>query len=328
MDRNILEAFNRKPVDIPIVAVTGGKGGTGKTTIAINLAVALTNKGYRILLVDTDVDSPTTAIVLGVQSTPVQEVKSFIPNIIKAKCNKCGKCAEVCRAHALIQIIDKYPMFFEELCSGCEACFLVCPQEAIDIDKKIIGSIHRASDDNVSFIGGELKPSEVRSTQVVTAIRDLAFKQASKENCDIMVVDTPPGTHCNVVQSLRGSDLALAVTEPTPLGIYDLDLILKLASTLAIQTRIIINKADLPGQDKEGVLKVAKHYGTEIISNIPVDEKLFQSYVDGKPLVILYPDSPAAVAIKKLAESVLDHIKNPMESFGLPSSKAVMQSRK
>ena len=321
MIKNVVEAFNKKPVDIPVIAVTGGKGGTGKTSIAVNLAVSLSNKGYRILLVDADVDSPTTAIVLGVRPKPIQEVQIFVPRIVEAKCNKCGKCAEVCRAHALIQIRDKYPMFFEELCSGCEACLLACPLEAIEDGKKIIGHVYNALDDSVSFIGGELKPNEARSAQVVTATKDLAFKQATQESYDIMIVDTPPGTHCNVVQSLRGADLALAVTEPTPLGIYDLDLILKLASTLGILTRVVINKADLPGQDKEGVLEIAKRYGTEAISEVPVDGKLFQSYVAGKPLVISYPDSPAAAAITKLAESVFDHIKNLKGSSESPSRK-------
>jgi MinD superfamily P-loop ATPase len=308
--KNVIEAFNKKTVDIPIIAVTGGKGGTGKTSIAVNLAVSLSKKGHRILLVDADVDSPTTAIVLGVQPKPIQEVQTFIPRIVEAKCNKCGKCSEACRAHALIQIKDKYPMFFEELCSGCEACLLACPLEAIEDGRKTVGHVYNATGDSVSFIGGELKPNETRSAQVITATKELAFKQATQESYDIMIVDTPPGTHCNVVQSLRGADLALAVTEPTPLGIYDLDLILKLASTLGILTQVVINKADLPGQDKEGVLEVAKHYGTEVISEVPVDRKLFQSYVAGSPLITAYPGSPAATALMKLAEAVLNHVKN------------------
>jgi MinD superfamily P-loop ATPase len=316
----VIQVFNKKPVDTPVIAVTGGKGGTGKTSVAVNLAAALSGKGCRVLLVDTDVDSPTTAIVLGRQPQPVREVKTFIPKIIEAKCNKCGKCSEACRAHALIQIVDKYPMFFEELCSGCEACLLACPQEAIERGDKIVGRICHAPGGSLSFIGGELKPNEARSAQVVTATKDEAFRQASRQSFDIIVVDTPPGTHCNVVQSVKGADLALAVTEPTPLGIYDLDLILKLTSTLGIQTRVIINKADIPGQNRMGVLEVAKRYGTDVISEIPIDKRLFQSYVDGKPIVTLSCNSPAAEAIMKLAEQILLHIRNT-EKTESPSAK-------
>jgi MinD superfamily P-loop ATPase len=315
----VIEVFNKKPVDTPVIAVTGGKGGTGKTSVAVNLAAALSGKGCRVLLVDTDVDSPTTALVLGRQPQPVREVKTFIPKIIEAKCNKCGKCSEACRAHALIQIVDKYPMFFEELCSGCEACLLACPREAIERDDKIVGCIFHALGDSLSFIGGELKPNEARSAQVVTATKDEAFRQASRESFDIIVIDTPPGTHCNVVQSVRGADLALAVTEPTPLGIYDLDLILKLTSMLGIQTRVIINKADIPGQNRMGVLEVARRYGADVVLEIPIDKRLFQSYVDGKPIVTLSRNSPAAEAIMKLAEQILLHIRNIEKTESTPA---------
>jgi MinD superfamily P-loop ATPase len=124
-----------------------------------------------------------------------------------------------------------------------------------------------------------------------------------------MVVDTAPGTHCNVVQGLRSADLALAVTEPTPLGIYDLDLILRLSSTLAIPTKVVMNKATLPGRDVEGVARVAGEYGTEVAAEIPVDRKLFESYVAGTPTVEAYPDSPSAVAFKNLAHLVSQSMK-------------------
>ncbi|MEM3528270.1 MAG: P-loop ATPase, partial [Candidatus Bathyarchaeia archaeon] len=150
----------------------------------------------------------------------------------------------------LIQIKDKYPMFFEELCCGCEACLLVCHEGAVNNISRTIGHIHYASNRNLSIIGGELKPGETRSSQVVAAVKDMAFEKASKENFNIIIVDTPPGTHCNVIQSLRGADLALAVTEPTPLGTYDLDLILKLTSTLGIDTKFIINRVNLPGGER------------------------------------------------------------------------------
>jgi len=309
MEREVLKAFNRKPVDIPILNVTGGKGGTGKTTIAVNLAATLGAKGYRVLLVDTDVDSPTTSTVLGVQPIPKKEVNLFIPQIIEEKCAKCGRCEQVCRSHAIIQISKRYPMFFKELCSGCEACILSCPSGAIERGSKIIGRIYSALESNVSFIGGELKPSEAQTAHVVAATKEFTFRELRKKSYHMMIVDSPPGTHCNVVQSLRGADLALAVTEPTPLGIYDLNLILKLTSRLGIRTEVVLNKADLPGHEKEGVLAMARHLGTRVISEVPFDQKLFQSYVDGRPVVVAYPESAATAAITKLAESVLDSIK-------------------
>jgi len=309
LNKSLAWAFNRKPVKTPMVAVTGGKGGTGKTSIAVNLAAFLSKKGYHVLLVDADVDSPTTGIVLGVQPTPIYEVKMFSPKIIEDKCDKCGRCVEACRAHALFQIAGKCPMLFEELCSGCEACLLACPQNAIVNAEKIIGYVHHAQDGNLTLIEGELKPNETRSAHVVTATKDFAFKQASQEKYDIMIVDTPPGAHCNVVQGLRGADLALAVTEPTPLGVYDLILIMELTSKLGIQTQIIVNKADMPGENREKILEIANRYGCKIISEVPFDRTLFQSYVAGTPIVIAYPNSSVTMSIMRIADYVHDHVR-------------------
>ncbi len=303
------EVFNKKPVDIPVVAVTGGKGGTGKTSVAVNLAVALDAKRCRVMLVDTDVDSPAAATVLGAQPEPLEEVEVFVPKIIDSKCDMCGKCAEACRAHALIQILGKKPMFFEELCSGCEACLLACPSKAIDKGRKLIGYVSYASRDRMRFIGGELKPNESRSAQVVTATKASAFAEARKRSYDIMVVDTAPGTHCSVVQGLRGADLALAVTEPTPLGTYDLALILELTSILGIPCKVVVNKADLPGSNMDAIIAVAGRWGSEVIAEIPVDMSLFESYVTGKPILTSNSSSIAARRITELSEATLNVVK-------------------
>jgi MinD superfamily P-loop ATPase len=301
---HVMASFNTKPVNLPVIAVTGGKGGTGKTSVAVNLAVAIGRKGFRVLFVDADVDSPTAATILGIPQEITERVETFLPRILDTKCNQCGKCAEACRAHALIQIAGKQPMFFEELCSGCEACKLACPLQAIDEGKKVIGYIHRGTRGDLTFIGGELKPNEVRSAQVVSASKDAAFASARTHPYDLMIVDTSPGTHCNVVQALRGADLALAVTEPTPLGAHDLTLILRLISVLGIRSEVILNKADLPGAQNQPISEIAKSYGSEILMQIPVDKSLFESYVAGEPLVATCPNTAAAQSITKLADVV------------------------
>lgn len=305
MIEQVRASFNKKPADIPVIAVTGGKGGTGKTTVAVNLATALSDKGHRVLFVDADADSPTAAIVLGVQLNLFEEVETFVPRIISARCDRCGKCAEACRPHALIQIAGKEPMFFEELCSGCEACLLACPSQAIEKGKKAIGYLRHAIRPTMTLIEGGLKPSESRSAQVVTAAKDAAFERARMGFHDIMIVDTSPGTHCNVVQGLRGADLALAVTEPTPLGTYDLTLMMRLLTMLGIPCKVVLNKANLAGGEREPVLQVARRYGSEVIAEIPVDMNLFKSYVAGEPLVRTRPDSQAAQSIMKLADAFI-----------------------
>ena len=304
MFEHIARSFNRKPVDLPVIAVTGGKGGTGKTSVAVNLAVALDNMGYHVLFVDADVDSPAAAMVFGLAGKTTVAVEAFIPRILRNKCNLCGRCAEICRAHALVQIAGKQPIFFEELCSGCEACKLACPIQAIDEGKKVIGYVHQSTRGDLNFIGGELKPNEARSAQVVTASKDAAFEWTKTNSCDVIIVDTSPGTHCNVVQALRGADLALAVTEPTPLGAHDLALILRLVAVLGIPSKIVLNKVDLPGAQSDPISEIANSYGSEIIVKIPVDQTLFQSYVAGEPFVATHPNMKAAQSIARLADAV------------------------
>ena len=57
---------NSKPVRV--IAVTGGKGGVGKSTITVNLAVALANIGRKVLILDADLGLANIDIMLGLRS--------------------------------------------------------------------------------------------------------------------------------------------------------------------------------------------------------------------------------------------------------------------
>jgi ATP-binding protein involved in chromosome partitioning len=53
-----------------LVAVASGKGGVGKTTVAVNLALALAKLGHKVGLLDADVYGPNVPIMLGVAEEP------------------------------------------------------------------------------------------------------------------------------------------------------------------------------------------------------------------------------------------------------------------
>ncbi len=52
---------------VPVIAVASGKGGVGKTTVAVNLALALTARGYRTGLVDADLYGPDVPRMMGLR---------------------------------------------------------------------------------------------------------------------------------------------------------------------------------------------------------------------------------------------------------------------
>ena len=309
MSEEIAKFLHIKPVSTPIVAVTGGKGGTGKTTVAVNLAVALKMHGKNVMLVDLDVDCPNDAVLFGKKLENGREITFFKPKINVEKCVKCGKCAKACLENALVYVKDQFPVFFEELCSGCAACRLVCPADAIEEDHKVLGKVYISEVEGIKLVSGELKPTEARSPLVAFKTKQKTYEVAEKESLDIILVDTAPGVHNPVVRALQGADYALAVTEPTPLGAHDLSRILDLTRSLDISTSVILNGADIKGGFKKVIYDICEKYDAKIVSEIPFDEKLIEAYIRGVPVVKLFPDSPSAKAIFKLADYVSERLK-------------------
>ena len=296
--------FRRKNVDVPIVAITGGKGGTGKTTVAVNLAVGLDMEGLKVMLVDADVDGPCCATLLGVELETGDEVKTFRPVIDETRCVGCRKCVEVCHEHALIGLQGETPRFFEELCSGCKGCQLVCEHEVIRNGRKTIGTTYATNANGIKLVVGELKPTEPRSPVVARATVLRAISELRDGEYDAAIIDTAPGVHNTVAQPLWVSDFALAVTEPTPLGAHDLRFILDLARELELPMEIVLNKFDVPGGSKNELLSIGRERGIGIAAEIPMDDELLRSYISGEPLVKKFPNSPAAKALFSLAQLV------------------------
>lgn len=298
--------LRKKSVSVPVIAVTGGKGGTGKTTVAVNLAVGLSAKGSKVMLVDADVDGPCCAMLLGTELGADEEVRIFKPEIDAAKCTGCGRCVEVCHEHALIGLKGQTPSFLEELCSGCKACQLVCEADAIKSGQKTLGTIYVTESDGIKLVVGELKPTEPRSPIVARATMLRAAEELKKGKFDIAVVDTAPGIHNVIAQALWEADLALAVTEPTPLGAHDLGFMLDLTEELGLPTEIILNKANIPSGLKDQVVKTSRDRGVKIVAEIPMDDELLHSYVSGEPLVRKSPKSPAAHALLSLVSHIYE----------------------
>jgi len=298
----IIQSFHRKPFSTPVIGVTGGKGGVGKTTVAVNIAASLADMGMRVALVDADVDAPNAAILLSLPQEQPLDVTITVPLFDDKKCNGCGECIKVCRLNSLFLPKDQTVLLLGE-CNGCEACFLVCPTEAIYRGQRIVGQTYKTVKTNLAVYTGELQPGLEESALVVNELKKRVFDEA--DQFDIIVVDTSPGTHCNVINALKGADRVLAVTEPTPLGRHDLDLILSLLDQFEVKRSILVNRADLPG-GKGLIEKTAKKHETTVTAELEMDDQLLQSYVAGILVVRMFPQSKPAKILNNLARNIAE----------------------
>ncbi len=269
---------NKQIVSIMKIAVTGGKGGTGKSTIATALAAWLSKKS-RVLLLDLDVDCPNDHLILSAKLRKVSDVKSMIPDFDLKKCIKCGRCRKACMENAIVQVKGRYPFVVPEQCTGCRACKIVCPVNAITEKEQVIGHIFRGRG-ATDLITGTLKPGIEESSLVVNAAKRYAEKYES--SYDYVIIDTAAGTHCPVISALLGADVAIAVTEPTPLGSHDLDLILDLTGKLGIKAHVVINRSDIAGRDD--IEKTARKHKANIIAEIPYSMRIIKNYSEGRPI--------------------------------------------
>ncbi len=261
------------------IAITGGKGGTGKSTVATALAIELAKKSS-VLLVDADVDCPNDHLILNIKRKKVKNIYQPIPKFNLKKCKKCGRCAEVCRENAIVFVKGKYPILIPEQCTGCSACMISCPNKAISKGKKKIGTIYSGKAGEIDFFSAESEIGVEEESPIINALKNYIKNKEKKYN--FVVVDTSPGTHCNVISALQNCDLALAVTEPTPLGTHDLKLILELLKILEIPTKIVLNRADIG--NKKLVENISKKLKVQIISEIPYSKKILEAYSKGLPV--------------------------------------------
>ena len=263
-----------------IIGITGGKGGTGKSTITTALAYSLA-KNNKVLLVDADVDCPNDHLLLNIKRKFHKSVEQRIPIWNFDKCVKCGLCGTVCKTNAIVSIKGQDPIFMKQQCNGCGSCVFKCPVNAISWDKKIIGQIFTGNNYNINLLSGELKTNEPVSEFVVNSLNHIIDNE--KDNYDYIIIDTAAGTHCPVIAALEMCDYVFTVTEPTPLGKHDLEIILQLLKKLNIDSNIVLNRSDIG--NKQLIIDLAKKYELKIVCEIPYSKKIVDNYSKGKPII-------------------------------------------
>lgn len=254
-----------------IVSVASGKGGTGKTTIATNIALSIGNAQF----LDCDVEEPNANIFLQANIKKHEDVSITIPEIDKEHCDYCGKCAEFCAYNALAVVRHKV-LVFPELCHSCGGCQLVCPKNAIHWEERVIGSIEQGQRKEIDFYQGILHVGESQAVPVIKAL-----KRKIDYNRDV-IIDAPPGTSCPVIESIRGSEYCILVTEPTPFGLHDLKLAVDVVRHLRIPFGVVINRDGIGDARIEAYCQQEK---IPVLLKIPERQKIAFLYSKGIALV-------------------------------------------
>lgn len=260
-----------------IISIASGKGGTGKTTAAVNLALSLQN----VQFLDCDVEEPNAHIFLKPKISGQKKAVIPVPEIDEAKCDYCGKCREVCAYHAIAVVPANdgkrgSVLVFPHLCHGCGACSLLCPNGAIKETDKEIGVIETGEKENMLFVHGRLNVGEAMSPPVIRQVKK--HINSSKT----VIIDAPPGTSCPVITAVKGSDFCVLVTEPTPFGLNDLILTVEVLRKIEIPFGVVINRADI-GDGK--VEEYCEKENISILMKIPFKKEIAVSYSEGIPIV-------------------------------------------
>ena len=260
-----------------IISVASGKGGTGKTLLATSLTLSLKARG-KVQLLDCDVEEPNAHVLLKPVITSSESVYIPVPKVDEDKCTYCGKCAKVCAYHT-IAVLGEHVLTFPQLCHGCGACSYLCPEKTISEEGREGGVVEWGHSDGIEFAHGKLNVGEAMAPPVIRKVKE------QTHNNGVVIVDAPPGTSCPVVESIKGSDFCILVTEPTLSGIHDLERVLEVCRHFGVPSLVCVNKYDINEDNTHQIESFCLNQGVKVGARISFDNVVTEALVQGVPVV-------------------------------------------
>jgi MinD superfamily P-loop ATPase len=246
------------------IVFASGKGGTGKTILATNLASVLADRDYAVTYLDCDVEAPNGHIFLKPVITSREAVTIPVPEVDEVRCTRCGRCGDFCPSHAIV-CLGTAVLTFPELCHGCGGCALVCPEKAIRELPRAIGELARGAAGPIRFVEGRLHIGQPMSPPIIRAVkRHLPVT-------GIAILDAPPGTACPMVDTVRDADFVLLVTEPTVFGLHDLTLAVEVVRRVGVPFGVALNRV---GSGDDGVQRYCAHADIPVLLQVPEDRRI------------------------------------------------------
>lgn len=274
------------------IAIASGKGGTGKTTVSTNLALAAARRGLSVAYIDCDVEEPNGQLFLRPEMRASKAIGQLHPKVDETKCTHCGLCGQICQYSAIV-CLGQSVLVYPDLCHACGGCTLVCSPGAITEVLSETGKIETGVAGSIRFAQGTLRIGEAMSAPLIREVK----RELHDE--DLTILDCPPGTSCPVVESVRGANLVLLVTEPTPFGLNDLGLAVEMIDALHLPLAVVINRA---GTGDRKTYEFCRRKDIAIWAEIPDDRRVAESYSRGE----LAGDS--VPAFRAAMEQVLDEL--------------------